>query len=344
MPQTQPTEARIRTVSMLVLAVIASAGALYWLRPVMIPLVLAVLLTYVLGPLVDLLIRRLRVPRALAIGLALLIGSLLLVVLGGLISSSVQTLSANSAAYEARIGDLQARAVDALAGLGIEMDAGTVQTKVEGLPLQDWLSSLANGLVATLSNTVLVLIFAIYMLQGSAMTSMGGQPGGMRSEIVGRIRRYISLKVSISAATGALVGLLLWILGVELALVFGVLAFVLNFIPSVGSIIATLLPLPVVLLDPDFSMATLVLVVLLPGGVQMAVGNALEPKLMGDQLELHPITILAALTFWGMLWGIPGMLLAVPLTAALRIVLDGLDLTRPVARMMAGHMTPEPTD
>jgi len=338
MPAHQPTEARVRTVSMLVLAVIASAGALYWLQPVMIPLVLAVLLTYILGPLVDLLIRRLKVPRSIAIGLALLIGSLLLLVLGGLISSSVQALSANADAYEGRIRDLEHQIIGALQGLGIEMDSASIGQKVEGLPLSAWLSSLANGLVSTLSNTLLVLIFAIYMLQGSAATSMGGEPGGIRADIVGRIRRYISLKLSLSAATGVLVGVLLMLLGVDLALVFGVLAFVLNFIPSVGSIIATLLPIPVVLLDPDFSGTTLALVILLPGGVQMFVGNVLEPKLMGEQLELHPITVLAALTFWGMLWGIPGMLLAVPLTAALRIVFEALELTRPVARLMAGQL------
>lgn len=341
MPVHQPTEARVRTVSLLVLAVIATAGALYWLRPVMIPLVLAVLLTYVLGPLVDLLIRRLKVPRSLAIGLALLIGTALLLVLGGLVSSSVQQLSANADAYEQRIGDIQREVIGALTNLGIEMDSGSIEQKVEGLPLSDWLSAVANSLVTTLSNTVLVLIFAVYMLQGSAASAMGGSPGGMRSEIVGRIQRYITLKIGLSAATGVAVWLLLLVLGVDLALVFGVLAFVLNFIPSVGSIIATLLPIPVVLLDPDFSATTLVLAILLPGGVQMAVGNVLEPKLMGEQLELHPITILAALTFWGMLWGIPGMLLAVPLTAALRIIFDSLELTRPVANVMAGRIAPE---
>ena len=183
MPVNQPTEARVRTVSVLVLAIIGSAGALYWLRPVMIPLVLAVLLTYVLGPLVDLLIRRLKVPRSLAIGLALLLGTLLIVVLGGLVSTSVQTLAANSAAYEQRINELQGQIVEGLRSLGIEMDASTLETKVQGLPLQDWLGSLANGLVSTLSNTVLVLIFAIYMLQGSAMTSLGGTPDGMRRAV-----------------------------------------------------------------------------------------------------------------------------------------------------------------
>lgn len=185
---------------------------------------------------------------------------------------------------------------------------------------------------------MLILIFAVFMLQGTAISSLGGADGGLRSEISGRIQRYLVVKVVLSGVTGIIVGGLLAALGVDLALVFGVLTFVLNFIPSVGSIIATLLPIPIVLLDPSSTSTTLLLAIVLPGTVQMLIGNVLEPKVMGEQLELHPITILAALAFWGALWGIPGMLLATPLTAALRILLDSLELTRPVARFMAGQI------
>ena len=151
----------------------------------------------------------------------------------------------------------------------------------------------------------------------------------MRQDIDQRIKRYLLIKVGLSAVTGILVGGCLAVLGVELALVFGVLAFVLNFIPSVGSIIATLLPLPLVLVNPEHGTLTIALAMALPGLVQLVVGNIIEPKMMGDSLELHPITILLALIFWGMLWGIPGMLLAAPMTAVLRILLSALEITRP---------------
>ena len=95
----------------------------------------------------------------------------------------------------------------------------------------------------------------------------------------------------------------------------------LNFIPTFGSIIAVLLPLPVAFLQYDVS-TMVVLVVLLPSLVHIAIGNILEPKLFGQAFGLHPVTIILALIFWGMLWGITGMLLAAPLTAIIRISFD----------------------
>ena len=102
-----------------------------------------------------------------------------------------------------------------------------------------------------------------------------------------------------------------------------------------------LLPIPLVLVDPNFSLASLVMVVALPGAVQMIIGNVVEPKLLGDSLELHPITVLLSLIFWGMLWGLPGMLLAAPITAVLKILLESLELTKPVAKLLEGNISSE---
>jgi len=128
-------------------------------------------------------------------------------------------------------------------------------------------------------------------------------------------------------------------LGVDLALMFGLLAFLLNFIPNIGSIIATLLPLPMVLVQSDATALSITLAVAVPGAVQLTVGNVIEPKLIGDALELHPVTVLLALILWGMLWGGVGMVLAAPLTAIIKILLDGTERTRPIARLLAGDLT-----
>ena len=132
-------------------------------------------------------------------------------------------------------------------------------------------------------------------------------------------------------------GLILWAIGLEPALVFGVLAFLLNFIPSVGSIVATLLPLPLALLQFESSLAITACVVL-PGIVQFSIGNVVEPRVMGEGLDLHPVTVLLALIFWGLVWGMTGMLLATPITAVLRIILDRISATRPVAELLAGRL------
>ena len=149
----------------------------------------------------------------------------------------------------------------------------------------------------------------------------------------------MNLKIWLSAITGVATWLLLWMLGVELATVFGVMAFVLNFIPNVGSLIALVLPLPLVLVDPERSWSSIALVLGLPGVVQLVVGNVIEPKLAGDSLDLHPITVLLALILWGMIWGLPGMLLATPLTAIARLVLAQVPMTRPCAELMAGRIS-----
>lgn len=132
--------------------------------------------------------------------------------------------------------------------------------------------------------------------------------------------------------------MLLSVLGVDLAMAFGLFAFLLNFIPSIGSIIATLLPLPVVLLSPDLSGTLLMLAIVLPGAVQVTLGNIVEPKLMGRSLDLHPVTVLLALIFWGSIWGMVGMFLATPMTAVIKIFFEQQEHTRPLANMLAGRL------
>lgn len=128
-------------------------------------------------------------------------------------------------------------------------------------------------------------------------------------------------------------------IGLDMAIVFGVLTFVLKFIPEAGSIISILLPLPLVLVSPDSSIAMLLLAIILPSVMHLSVGNLIEPRLLGDSLELHPITILLSLIFWGMLWGIPGMLLATPITSAVKILCEHLELTQPVSKLLEGKVS-----
>jgi AI-2 transport protein TqsA len=160
---------------------------------------------------------------------------------------------------------------------------------------------------------------------------------GIYAEIEATIRQYITTKTTISAVTGLLVGLILWMLGLRMAALFGLLAFLLNFIPSIGSFIAVLLPIPIAVTQ-FHDTAHVVAVVALPGIVHLTIGNVIEPRLMGRGLELHPVTVLLSLAFWGLLWGVMGMVLAVPIVAVLKIVLSRLDTTRPLGQLLAGQL------
>ena len=220
--------------------------------------------------------------------------------------------------------------------------------------MRDFLRSLAPrfataagaSMLNILSGVALTTIFVMFILSGRDPNVIRR---GVYAEIDTKIRNYIATKVALSLATGFFVWLILYLLNMPMALVFGTLAFLLNFIPSVGSIVATVVPLPFALAEvpglfqsqPRVSLTEIlwvIAVVLLPGAVQMTIGNILEPKVMGEGLKLHPITILLALAVWGLLWGPIGMLLATPMTAIIRIVLMRFEITQPAGRVLAGEL------
>ncbi|HNS21904.1 MAG TPA: AI-2E family transporter [Sedimentisphaerales bacterium] len=195
-------------------------------------------------------------------------------------------------------------------------------------------------ILGLISSMLFVIIFVLFLLLGRNPYTEHSQ---VYSDVVHKIRKYVGIKMAISAITGLLVWTTMAIIGLELAGVFGILAFLLNFIPSIGSIIATFLPLPIAVVQFQSSPWLIVLVVGIPGAIQILLGNVIEPKLQGEGLNLHPVTILLALSFWGLLWGIVGMFLAAPITAAIRIVLMQFDMLRPIAHLMAGDFTQKPT-
>jgi AI-2 transport protein TqsA len=149
-----------------------------------------------------------------------------------------------------------------------------------------------------------------------------------------QIGSYLALQFLISLTTGILVWLALVVIGVDFAATWGILAFVLNFIPTVGSIIASLLPVLVATIQfyPSYWTPIICLVSMLI--IQMVMGNVVSPKVMGDRLNLSPVAILLSLLFWGWLWGIIGALLSVPFTAAIMIVCENIEPLQPISIMM----------
>jgi len=211
--------------------------------------------------------------------------------------------------------------------------------------MKDALKSIAFSTMQTALNftttSFFVAIFVIFLLAGRNPQAV--VKNVIYFEIEQKIRSYISTKLVISLITGILVGVTLSLFGLELALVFGILTFLLNFIPSVGSLIATLLPIPVAFAQFSDDPWTIAGVILIPGGIQMAIGNGIEPKIMGEGLQLHPVTVLLALSFWTLLWGPIGAILAVPITAAIRIVLMRFESGKTAGNLLAGVLPGEST-
>ena len=333
------TQRAIQNVCLMILATVAVGFVLVWFQSVLIPFVLAVFFAYGLGPVIELQTSRLRVPRPLAVLITLLLGVFGLSLAGALISTSVGQLSANADVYQTQIEQTVENVLNSPLVAEYAPDFTDKLNFREIIPTRQLGTALlgtTTAILDLLSKGLIVLIFLFFLLSGeSAVRSRG-----MRADVEAKIRRYIVIQGVLSAATGILVGGILAVLGVPLAMVFGLFAFLLNFIPSIGSIISTLLPLPVVLVSPDISSTVAVLAIALPALVQFGIGSVISPKVMGDSLELHPVTILLALMIWGALWGIVGMLLATPIMAVLKMLLERMELTRPVARLMAGHVEP----
>ena len=193
------------------------------------------------------------------------------------------------------------------------------------------------------------MLFACYLLMekksflSSRAVRNGGVVGSADQDWVDTLRQfdeavktYINYKAILSAATGLFAGLILQLCEVDLAPLFGLLAFLLNFVPIVGSVIATVLPIPVVLFQPDMTLIRGVLAIFLPGTLQMTVGNLIEPVVFGDKFDMHEVTVLAGLTLWSVLWGIPGAVLSVPIMVVVLIVLK--TWKHPVAAFLVGVM------
>lgn len=397
-------ESRIRTICLAIITIIAIAGALYWLRPVFVPFALAALLTAILLPIVDFLIRKFKVWRSVALVLTLFLGFLGVFCVGLLVSTSVGQFMSNSSEYEQQLTKLiknfeesipldkipswllpegaiksedsgavedlnpDTTAPDEESEIGLpESDAAGVSGLEDGsgsentfdafslVPastirslVRDISSLVISGLKNMAGTTILVMLFTVFLLFGSSTRT--GVREGIVGEIERRVQKYIGIKIVLSMVTGSLVFLILRILEVDYAMSFGAFAFVLNFVPNVGSAIATALPIPVVLLSDytekyfwnipleDWKMVIVILAILLPLSVQLLIGNVIEPKVMGDTLGLHPVVLLMALVFWGVLWGLPGVLLAAPMTAIAKIVFERIEVTRPLAHVMEGRL------
>lgn len=144
---------------------------------------------------------------------------------------------------------------------------------------------------------------------------------------------YIKVKTLVSVMTGIAIGLICWFFGIEYAVLWGFLAFVLNYIPYIGSLIAIIPPLVLGIIDSSSVSQVLVIFVCLEG-VQLVMGNVVEPRLMGDSFSMNTVAVLFGFVFWAFLWGTAGMLLAVPLTFLFKVILENMSDAGVVVRLM----------
>lgn len=332
-------------------------------RPIALPLLLAVFLSILSAPLLGWQLQH-RVPKVIAVLLTVLanitVMALLLLLVGGSISSFAESIPRYQERVEAKVeavlDDLQSFGIDTselawLEQTPEEITGETVDPTAESPPAEpgglinlssvvDLIGATLRGIASILSMTLLVFLLMVFMLfEASTFPRRLRLAFGWSSadllRITVEIQRYLQIKTFISLLTGLFIGIALWLFGVEYALLWGLIAFLLNYIPSVGSIIASVPPVTLSLIDVGVGRATLVACVFL--AINLTFGNFLEPHLMGRRFGISTLVVVLSLIFWGWLWGPVGMLLSVPLTMILKIALENTEDSRWVAQLISAR-------
>jgi len=322
---------KVNTFCLFTLTLISIAMALIYTKTIMIPFVLSVFLYLIISPFLSFLQHKTRLNRSMSliitISLFIVITSLLILML----NSSIQNFLESTDIYKDRLANLKIELTQLLQNLGLNIDKANFHEFIDSIPVVSILKKFTGSMLNILSNSFLVIIFTIFLLTGDSKNP--------ENETFLKIKRslakYVSLKLILSLATGILTYIVLLSFSVELASMFALLTILLNFIPNIGSIIAVVLPLPILFLQFSFGWQ-LILILSLLILFQTLVGNIIEPKLLGESIGLHPVVILLSLTFWGFIWGLPGMFLSVPISASLKIIFESFSYTKNLALIFEG--------
>ncbi len=204
---------------------------------------------------------------------------------------------------------------------------------IADLPILSYAQNLTQSTLKFLGSSILVFVFVVFMLFG---TKRVNQSLKVFSHVQQSISLYVTVKFFLSLLTALATALLLYILNIELTLLFFILTFILNLVPSIGSPLATLLPLPIIFLQYGIN-GTFYVFIIGASLIQFAFGSLVETKLLGDKLNLHPVVVLFSLLFWGFLWGIAGMFLAVPITAVVNITLSNIPAAQKLSSFLKGN-------
>ncbi|MBN1911145.1 MAG: AI-2E family transporter [Pirellulales bacterium] len=308
--------------------------------PLLVPFLLAVFIAVIIAPLF-VAMRRRRVPTALALVLMIV----LLVVLGLLgitvVRASLDGFSAKVPEYQERLQTetqglwqwLDAKGIDVPEGALSEVFSPQVAMRYLGTVTSTLSGLLAEGFLILLVVVFIFLEAAILPAKIRALPGVSGETWGQLEQLVEHVQRYMSLKTLTCLLTGVLVGIMAAALGIDFPVLMGLLAFLLNFVPNIGSFIAAIPGVLLALVQYGPGTAGLAI-----GGyvvINVLVGNVLEPRIMGRGLGISPLVILISMIFWGWALGAVGMLLSVPLTIAAKVGLEGLPETRWIALLMS---------
>jgi AI-2 transport protein TqsA len=352
LPRTEASQhSRIQTTALIIIAFAVVLFLLVQAQFLLVSLATAIVLFSLTSDAINVIARiqigPIRIPNWLASIAALLLISAVLLSLTSIILSQINTVLSTALAYTERAPF----AIAALfSWLGEDIEASILNT-VRTAEISGYLRQMAAQAGNLLQATVLVILFVGFLFAeriwfDTKLTNFFRDEDQARhvSRIIGsiihRVNYYLLVKTAVSIVTGLMVFGVCKLFGLDLAVAMGILTFVLNYIPNIGSILSTIvvsLIAFVQLEDPSLTLAIFLIVT----GIQFLNGNVIDPMLMGHALRLSSFGIIINLAFWAAVWGIPGMFLSVPIMVALMIICSHIPELRGVAVLLSREGLPD---
>ena len=335
---------------LLVLTVIVLAAVLKVTGTFLVPVTIAMFVSLVFEPLIVTLNTKFKIPWIAGIFIVLTLVIVSVWIIASLLLTSIRTIIDLYPRYEERFTVIY-KAIAGLFALPYNAESTLFQNLWGQLSIRQTLRnfafSLSNSLIVFFKDLLLVLLFAVFFLldlrylrQKLDFAFGDGSKGKAAiiiTDIIQQVTRYMSVKFFISLLTGVLIFLGTFAVGMGFPILWGFLAFILNFIPNFGSILSGVLTSVFALVQFWPKPAPVVFVAVLMCAVNFILGNIIEPRVQGRHLGLSPFIIIVSLSFWGWLWGFTGLILAVPMMVILKIICENVSILHPAAVLMGNY-------
>lgn len=324
------------------------------LREILVPVTIAVFLTYLFHPLLAYMKNK-GIPKWLSLIMILIFVALIGYLTGLLLISAASDLPDRLQMYFENISsflsgilkpfDLTLR--EFASWFKIDLQRFKFSTLFEKLFEAGVIQNLFNSLSSMVGDFFISLVFWVFMMLGKvkfeerltvAFSAKSSVVTENLSNINVQLQSYLIIKTVLSLIVGIITTIVFMIYGIDFAILWGVLTFVLNFIPNIGALIATIAPLIIGLLQYGLGITIISMAVIL-FLIHNIVGNLIEPHYLGRHMDLSPVFVLFSLIFWGWIWGIAGMFLAVPIAAAMKILFSNIEPLKPIAILMGSKAT-----
>lgn len=311
-------------------ALIIILGGIKIATPIIVPFLLAIFIAIICNPMVNLM-TRFRIPRIIAVFVVLIFAILIGLSITTVIGSSVQELTSNIGSYQNQIKGHYGELVVLLQKYNIKVSSETLLEYFNPGQAVTMVSSMLSSLSGVMANVFLILLTVVFMLlEGEVLPKklhfMFKDPDFKLAQLdkfLDAVNKYVAIKTIVSIVTGLSVSLMLFLMDVDFYLLWGLTAFLLNYVPNIGSLIAAVPAVILTILQLGLPQAGAVAIGYV--SINLVMGNVVEPKFMGKGLGLSTLIVFLSLIFWGWLLGLVGMLLAVPLTMIVKIGLETID-------------------